>query len=676
MPLVSLIQSLLAPPPELSETDLEDEVPSDLITTLIRFEEPDGMPVSDDAGGLLDLNLIAGYSTDSPGHVQGPAGQAYRFDGASNVGPLAAQDATTLGTLRTRDMTFQALIAWDLASQSAWGAPGCVIARGKGNALAEYMPFAIELRVVNAALRIGEVYFLWNTSGGTLKTQVGGQFVVPVSSHSQRTYAFFLLTATRRWISTTEVSLRYYVNAQRIADIVSSDGDIGGSTTGTTSIGARFTGAAYGNELAGAIDELLITNYEMSAEEIEDTYLRISTYQPDGYRQIKDLMPPGIPISPDPTSTPQQDLRSIGMVLGFADSRIENMRSNLMPDRAYGDMLRRWEAIAKTPPKSVDSIEVRRNRVCGQLAKHGGGGYVLDAITEALAPILQCAPSQLQLFAFSDTIGDTFDALDVQKWNMSAGVDVTGNKLRMQGNAGTSYAFDAGNTTSSWRYAFLPVTFSAGLQLYAKITPTALPAGSDFGLAFFRWATNDAFLFGLQNIAGTYKVGYQRYEGTVAIDGAWQNLATTGAVDHYLRLKCQNGITGSSTFFGPLGHANYTASWSTVGNTEANFSNQADLQWINRPDWAGFYFRGLLIPINADVRVANDFGLRDASGRRPFHLYVFRDPAIPGKPDLVGAQSVLSRMKHGYTHAAVITSKSLLAGVSGQGCNLGPMGCL
>lgn len=655
---------------------------AELITALLRFTETPGMLFHDEAGGLDELAIqTTGFTVNATGVTPGAVGQSIVIDARTPSNAMAGVDLAVAGTLHTRDVSIQALIAWDYSAQLDAGAfNGTLIVRGKGNVLAEYISFAVELRAIGST--IGEIGMYWQTTAGVMKSQIGAQFVIPAADVDSDVWNFFQLTCTRRWVSSSEVSIRYYINGQLIGDVLSADGDIGGSTTGTTIVGCRFNGGVYDplTGIVAAVDELMIKNYEMSREEIEADWLRISKYQPDGYRQMREAMPPGIPISDDPSSTPQTDLRSMGLVLGLADSLNENMRANIMPDRAYGDTLIRWEGITKQSPKAGDSLDTRRKRVVGRIASHAG--YSLGGIAAALAPMLACAPGQLQLFAFSNTITDIFVSLPVEKWSdITAGVDVTGGKLRIQGAGAASYIFDG--ATRAQLYAALPVDgdrqgLCVGGAMYARLSFTLFPANSEAGIVYFDWANGNYIFFGVRNTAGVIQVGYQRFSLWAPTDPAWVVLATTSAIDHYLRIADEHSLYTGFFIGGGPGTTKFDLSWSTIGNSpESDFTTQTNIVAQSNFNRAGFYFRTIgVLGSAADVRFANDFQLRIGNGRRPYRLYVYRDPAIPGRPDVQGANAVLATMKHGYTHAAVITSKSLLCDSSSSGCDLGPMGCL
>ncbi len=97
-----------------------------------------------------------------------------------------------------------------------------------------YLSGGVELRAVSAQLGIGEIGWTWRTASGALKRQVGAQFYSPSG--------YIMVTATRRWYSPTRVVLSYYLGDRLIGEIESTDGDIGGSTTGRTFVGGRRIG--------------------------------------------------------------------------------------------------------------------------------------------------------------------------------------------------------------------------------------------------------------------------------------------------------------------------------------------------------------------------------------------------------------------------------------------------
>lgn len=646
-----------------------DDEEGELITTLLRFDEGDdpisgdGSPARDMCRGLDDAYAPTGFAL--PTKTIGAVGLAALFDGTT---AYEAKDLISGGTLHTRNVSVMAILSFDVVAQNAAGTPGTIIARGLGTSVSEYMPFAIELEVIDPTTRETGVRFLWQNLSGVLKTQTAASFIAPESG-------FFQITATRRWVALDEVSLRYYVNDRIIDEVTSVDGEIGGGTAGHTNVGTRYTGAAYEQLFFGAIDEIAIFNYEVSLEEIEATWLRISKYQPDGYRQIRDLMPPNLPISDDPDTQVQTDLRTLGMALGFASARVENMRDNMMPDRAYGPVLQAWERITEQPPGPSDSIDRRRRRVVGHLSQRAGVSP--PGVRTALEELLDCDGDDLEIIAFDNTIRDDFATLDDQRWRAQPAANWTADANTLRGQVG------AGDYTAPLDFRSCVVPFEnprgnvndtttlGGLHFFTAMQATLLPANTEAGIMAWDFATNTALLFGRRNEGGVMKLGWQGYENGLSL-GAFTVLATGGAagLKHWLRVIPSEDQTGIAA-----AEQKYDLAWATVSSAEADFTTST-VTWRRRFGWAGYYMRSFATAASGiDVRF-DELALRNSKGTRPFYFYVYRDPALGGSPDIAGANRVLQRMAHAFTHAYVIESLSLLTDDPGSVVDGGPLGGL
>lgn len=639
-------------------------------TALIRFREPDiNVLPSDDIGNLGDLNVDTGLAL--PPVVSAFTGFGRQF---SDGFALDGIDVVPGSTLATRDVTLQTLLSWDFAGQNVYGQTGTIVARGKGNAAAEYVSYALELRVVNAALGVGEVRWWWQDSTGAVKTQLGGQFLVPSSG-------FVLLTAARHWVSSSAVELRYYVGDRLVGEFLSSDGDIGGGTTGTFCLGTRYSAGTPARFFTGIIDEVRVLNYELTAEEVAGTWNRISVLQPRGYKAIRDLLPPGAPISNDPSSRVQKILRIAGHAIGYAAAQVENIRANLMPDRAYGPTLAQWERAVGEAPKAPDTAPTRRKRVIGHLAQRAGTS--IPGVKATVADMLQLASSQISVIAFDNTQRDDFSAgLRSQRWwaDPAAQWSISSGALRVQAANGANILFD-GNTQRNWytcllsvdgRPAFLPGAPSC--DAFLKVTPATLPSGADVGLVFWDWRGLNAFLLGVRNNAGTIQVISERF-----IHGISQGVtvhAVTALAAHWLQLT-QN-VPATTLINDPTGETlqNHTVKWSTT-SAIAGFTAAAGIPFVYCVNWIGMYARANVaaIPTALDASF-DDVAIRSGRGTRTARWYVFRDPTLPGAADLQAAHVALQRLKHAHTVASAITQKSLLCDDVNSGCDRGPMGAL
>jgi len=642
-------------------------VPATLV--LLRFDEPSNdVAPSDQIGSLYDLQIDTGLAL--PPVVSAFCGFGRQFSAGS---ALDAVDVVPGASLTTRDVTVQVLLSWDVFNQNVAGTLGTIVARGKGNAIAEYVAYGVELRVVNAALAIGEIRFFWQDTAGTVHTEAGGQFVVPPVGQ------FVMLTAVRHWVSGTDVELRYYAGDLLIGEFLTIDGDIGGGTTGTFCVGTRYTAGAAGNFLVGTIDELRVLNYELTAEEISATWGRIAKLQPRGYRAIRDLLPPGSPISDDPASRIQKLFRIVGHAIGYAAAQVENVRKNQMPDRAYGPVLAQWEGIVGEAPKAPDTVVTRRRRVIGHLRQHAGTS--VPGVQAATADLLQLAASQVQVIAFDNTVREDWSlGLRAERWwaDPTAKWTIAAAALRVQALSTDNILFDG--TTRQWSTCFTsaPATRRSftgqvldGLQanLFVKVVPTSLPDKAEVGIAFYDWAAGNALLFGLRNNAGVYQLVTEGFR-------AWVSQGVTVQVVSALVTQWLNLAQLAPAGILPANMSHYQAAWSTTSEL-AGYTNSAAITHPTVFQYAGMYARGFSATLAGAVDVAfDDVILRTPFGPRPFRWYVYRDPTLPGTPDLVAAHAQIQRLKHAHTAATVITTKSLLADSPSSGADRGPCGAL
>lgn len=622
---------------------------------LFRFDETvDLVRPADTMRNLDDLMIEAGLV--APAIASAAIGRGRRFVAATGHG-YRALDTVAGSTLLTRDCSVQAIVNWQLAAQNTAGNPGTLYARGKGTAAAEYMSAGIELRVVNAAVTVGEIRWQWQDTAGVLKTQTGGHFQPHASEYQ-------LLTATRRWISATEVVLRYYLGDRLLSEVISVDGSIGGGTTGTTSIGARFTGGAWARFLDGTIDELRVVDYELSLEEIAATFQRITVQQPRGYQLLVELHDPGFPISSDGASRVQRETRQWGHGLGFAAAQAENIR-NVLPHRAYGDVLAEWETVTKQSPKPSDSVDTRRARIVARLRRTDG--VTLTGVGSALRELVDTDPANLEILAFDQTIREGFTALAAERWRVDPAADFTilASALRVQPAAGTYSAL------ADWRTALVDIGGDGrGARVLCKITPTTFPSGSEAGVLLGNRITHSYVAAYLAYYGGNYFITSTSYVAGIAT-------ATIGTVDlgavkpANVWIAIENAAApGIDAIPTP---SNFTIRYS-VTSAIAGFVTVGVIAFGTLMHYAGtLYKTSGAIATAADVRF-DDAVIRAPGGSRSMFFYVYRNPTLPGRLDYVGANSIIRALKQAHTHAAVITSKSLLCDDASSLCDSGPMG--
>lgn len=622
----------------------------------LRLDEPkDQVRPSDSTGNLGDLVIDTGLSL--PPVVTAFCGFGRSF---SNGLALDALDIVPGTTLATRDVTVQAIVSWDFTNQNVYGQNGTIVARGKGNAAPEYVSYAVELRVVNATLGIGELRMWWQDSAGTVKTQLGGQFIVPSSG-------FVLMTAVRHWVSSTSVELRYYVGGQLIGEFLSADGDIGGGTVGTFCLGTRYSGGAAGKFFVGVIDELRVLNYELTAEEIGATWDRISRLQPRGYKAMRDLFQPDAPISSDPSSRIQKLFRIAGHLLGYTGAQTENVRQNLLPDRAYDPTLKEWELITGEAPRASDSAPTRRKRVLSHFQQKAGAST--PGVAAALTDLLALSATQMQMITFSPEIDEQFATLDTQRWwaNPSAKWSAAGGQL-VSNFVGADDARWVGGTQS---FCVMPLEALSQSIWQANIVPSgALPNGGEVGLVLWDFARQHAIVFGINFNGSVYNLVHQRYEGNVQVENLVVDVASSN-VSTWLRMT----LAKNPTLAQGQPRTSVSLAYSTT-SAIAGFANAAvGLDVPNSYAWAGMYVRTANATLGGSVGWKfDDARLRVPNGTRQFDWYVFRDTTLPGSPDMAGATAAVRRLKQSHTYAAAIVNKQLLLEDPTTPLGLGPMG--
>lgn len=632
----------------------------------LRFDESatEVLP-SDSAGGIEDLRNDG--TATLPEAVAGAVGFAREFVAADATG-LRAVDVVPGASLFTRTVSVQAILRWDFDDQVAAGTPGVIVCRGIRGSASERVAYGVELRVINAGARVGEIRLFWEDLAGNRYDAIGGQFQLARASETM------MLTAVRRWSATRDVVVRYYLGDRLLNEAIATETEIGGGTTGTTTIGGRIDDGAEGwaDHFDGAIDELRVIGRELVAEEIAATWQRISVDQPRGLQLFEDMLPPGWPVSDDPESRVQREHRLIGHLIGYASAQVENLRNNGMPDRAYGRRLERWEAITKQSPRPGDDVDVRRKRVIGHLSRHAGVSQ--PGVRAALAELLACGGDQLELRAFDNTIRDSFDELVAARWRLSpaAAWAAVGGQLQCQEAEGTAALFGAG-----WRTCLTGVdgperVGGYGAQLFAKIAPTEIPDGCEAGLVLYDWCRRDALMLGLRHDGADYQVVSQRI--IAGVEQAAVVHATTGLVPHWLLLEAEQVAYDGQARDELVPHKVW---WSTT-SASAGFTTADPGDFSFAVGWCGFYARnwtGAAIA-GGDIDVGfDDAVFRFPNGRRTTLFYVVRDPNLPGEYDLAGANATLRKLRQSHTHAAAITGP-MLAGDDESGCGLGPCGAL
>jgi len=619
-------------------------LPAEDAVVLLRFDELDPLqPIRDATGTLGDLvpgtwtHWDAGLGHDvitamtMPEVVDAATGRGRRFSGidaysVSGTG-LIGYDRVSGSSLLTRDVTIQAICTCDLASQAMASGTGTIIRRGGA--------YALSLYVVNAPARLVAL------------RASGAPFALPDG--------FTLLTMTRRWVSPALVVSNYYCG-DRLVDTLSTTPFIGGATIDPTFVG--YGQAAGFDPFIGTIDELLVLDREITREEVEATWLRITKYQPLGYQLFKELHDPGFPMSTDPSSDVQLEARMWGHGMGYAAAMAEDMRANMLPPRAYGAVLAAWEqAVAVTPQPNQDVV-TRRARVLARLRQRRGSS--IDGLKDVLASVVGTDVDNLEFLAFDQTIREDF-ALGIrpERWDVQpSGVTAVSGAASFQPGAGT---FTMTGTTRSW----ITMTTAVGgdgreAHLIAKLALTTPIAGVEAGVYFGDWPHGNYLLLGIGDVAGVFKIVTESFVGNVSQGLVVQATLGSNPAALWLHLY-QLPASGS-----------WLAAWSTT-SAIAGFATSTTITHPTLQNLGGCYLRstGAIAAPRADF---DDVTLRAPYGDRSLAAYVYRDPGLPGTLDVDGAQSAIVAIKHAFIDGAIITSKSVVCDDPGSLCDHGPMG--
>lgn len=637
---------------------------------VLRLGEKDGVQPRDEVGNLNDL--ITEVGAVAPLQVSSWTGFGRRFRQANTNGLVANDQESPDGNLHSllqRDVTVQTIIAITLSGAAG---PMTIIARGADDgSVDERYCYGLELQEQAAHPGCIEVRWFWQDTTGAVITEPAGVFAHAGDGN------FFLLTATRRWESSSRVVTRYYVGGEQIAELVTADGSIDGGTTGHTTIGGRKAAGAWGRYLNADIDEIVVSSCEISGEEIHETHRRLSEHQPAGVAMFVGLMPPGAPWYDNPGNSIGRLVKIAGQALGTGIAEAERRRALWLPDAATLAKIGDWEDLCGLTAKPRDSLDTRRARVVAYLSRDNG--FALAQVQSALAPTLDVSnPSQIDIIEFSNTISDDFSALAPERWTVGdpGAWSIVSGELEVAKTAGADIRWLPTRAQSFVRMA-LPATDGV-LTAQIKLSTywASLPVNTIVGLWLSNRRTRDSLWFGVKNIGGVHQLGYVSFVN--GAQGAFVPLVNPlPDQSWWLRIATPSAgaLVGDSG-----GHYNFQ--WSSTGPT-TGFSSQLvsfglPFGFRGGAEWVGAAAMSTDAALAANLQATfDDLLIRCPNGDRPFYWYAYRDPSLGGAPDIVGANSVARRIKPAHTFASAVQSKSVLCDDPINGlCDRGPMGAL
>lgn len=606
-------------------------MPSPIV--LLHFDEPAGANPTDSLGNLAQLAVEPGIV--APVVASAWTGAARRFRQA-DTNALIAADLSANGTMLPRDVTIQALIAFTLTGASG---PQTIYTRGVDDGSAPER-YAYGLEVEEQAINPGhlEVRWFWQDSAGTIITAPPGVF-----KHAGDG-AEIMLTATRRWESKSRVVVRYYIDRRMIAELVTTSGDISGGVSGSTSVGARKAAGTWDRFLNADVDELLVADYEMSADEIAQTFDRLAVHQPAGLAMLRGLAPPGVWWFDNPGNGIGRRMKVIGQALGLPLSAIASMRATFLPDRCPVWLLVRWEALYTIIPKPLDSLDMRRARVIARMS--ADEGFSIPALQQAFSGVLALDAAEVEILEYTNEIRDGFDTLEAERWSEgSIGTwSIDTGRLKLTVPSGTAVPVDvAPNPCHLWT----PLDRQDGSAfLQAKIVDyAALPVGAFVGLMMHARVGSRTLWFGVYNNAGTIELGTREVDFGGDSFGAWAPIVAMPAGPVWLRLQIAPDAS--------LGL------WYSTSGANSGFTFYGSAAWPDY-DLAGFGAFTTATPGVDIVARFDDFVGFTPEGLVPFVWFAYRDPSLPGSPDMIGANALARKVSPAHMYAAACSSKSLI----------------
>lgn len=614
---------------------------------LLHFDEPEGIAPSDAMGNLDDLAIEPGIV--EPELVEAWTGRGRRFLQADTSG-LIAPDVSGNGTMLPRDASIQALIKLELGTAIG---PMTLIARGLNDgSTPERYAYGLEIEEQAANPGYVEARWFWQDGAGAIRTQPAGVFEHAGDGEE------IMITATRRWEGSARVVVRYYIDKRMIAELVSVDGDISGGVTGTMAVGARKASGAWGRHFNGTIDELLVTDYELSADEVEQTWNRLTIHQPDGGAMFRGLAPPGNWWFANPSSDIARRAKVVSQALGLAIAGTEEIRATFLPDRCPAILIPRWEKLCGLTPKPFDSLDVRRARVVAHLS--ADEGYSIPALQQAFSGIFDLEADDVEILEYTNELREGFDTLEIERWSPgSIGTwSIVAGELTLNIPSGTpAPLFPVPIPCHQWT----PLDHQKGrIWIGGKIANYAgLPSGAFVGMFLHGRIDNQTFWFGVYNDGVTIDLGYRSVIGLGSL-GAFTSLATIAAGPIWLRIN--------STSDGTI-----VVSWSTSGPSSG--FTEVTTSGPTERDLAGFGAFTTSTP-GADIGAKfDDFISWCPESIAPFAWYAYRDPALAGTPDLIGAVKLSRKISPAHMYSSACASKSIIAGheIYGQ-AGRGPCG--
>lgn len=620
---------------------------ADADTTLLVDLDHDRLHLVDRTGhvGALRANDPSAIVLEADGWVSARS----RLATAGTPTDHRGVDVAGRSQVLTRDVSIQWIgrITPDVAQGD-----GEIVARGLGGSSGERRSWGVTIDTASAYPTL-KIALNWETVAGVLS---GVTLTLPASAPTWWT----LWTVTRRWESATSVVVRVYAGDALLASGTSTAGAIGGSTAATTVV------LGGGDGLSGYLQQIKVVAREISADELRQTWARLTRWQPEGERAWRALAPPGIGWFARADSVPAQFARIVGQALGFAAAAGHALRETFLPAWASRATIARWERLVAARPGPVDSLDVRRARVVELLSRDNG--YSPPAIQELLSESLGLDPADVDVRALAPRVEDDFAAIDSRVWlaQPAAAWTALSGDARAQASIGADIRLEPGALNALTLERAVEVARDSYVAV--RVSAVSLDLDAEAGLILRHGARGDRLLFGLRRTgASDYELVYQRWRAGAWVDSSAVLVATTSSSTVELRIRLDPApvaLVAANELVLQLEWDDGTGWDELAGVTFA-----AD--W----NWAGFYARSLdsALPSAVDARF-DKYMSTELRGPRCLRWWVYRDPGLPGSWSLDRARALVRRAKPSHTLAGVVTELDVLCDDVDHGCDVAALG--
>lgn len=627
---------------------------------LFRFLElADEIRPVEARGHVSDLTRTPG-NTSMPGIVQTDRANENKLTSRGrsfgvDLG-LRGTDQVVAGitdhTVLIRDVTVRAFIDYKIENH-ANGNVGAICVRGLSGSDQERELFGLEFERIDANNL--EMRARWQDKIGTQAVLAGAQFLKPPG--------FFHAAVTRRWNTTTDILVRYYVNDRLIGEeTIAAAGDIGEGVGGALLFGHR--GPAVGGQdflpTDTVIDHVSIEADEMSAEELRTDYRRQAVHFVQGGALLRAYIPPGDTWNPNPDSLVQRWIAAEGDGIGDALTEANRLRDDFLPDRAYGNALARWEFVTGLAPGPTDSVQTRRDRVLGFLRRVLG--FAVEDIKTALEPLFGLDAGDIEIVEYDALRTDDFSVDDITTppsriWITEQGAGTVG--------------FTAGRCRVTLAAAPVAGQWSQGaFAPHRKTSLSARPGEEPRRVVLI------TELSGIGTANGSSLLGHCWI--TPEKDVMWLGVRQVAGVRELASFSVVGGVaSGFTTLVTPFATDPFFLFTSYLGNGSYNFKHAIDprgpysadvaIAGPAGPRYVGF---GAVHQDAAGSAIDGDFDdaqIYEPEGLRGLAWQAFRDPGLPGEFSIENAQLQLDKQRPAHTEACAVIEKP-------QGFELGPAG--